>query len=537
MVVYHDRNLIINYIPRNLSDVDLSNLFGSVGTIKTCRIIRDRSSGSSFGFGFCEYEDAESAHRAIERFNGYRIEEKILKVSMAKLQGKLYQSSNLYVKKFPLSVTEEQLLTEFSRFGKVLQCRILRDRETDESKGSAYVLFENRSDAVNARNALDGCSWLNSSDGQPLSIKFATPPYRQPSFGNVSKLSNIRKAPTVHPNSSSVDCDQLAAQLLALQSRAGLSIDPYLASLSQPFIHDPAGVPQSAAIPGTFVQPPFVSQIQTSPQSALWTPEYVTPDPRAVNHASSPLTAAYISPCYLTPHQVLPNFWPTHPNSNTGSFCPTFANQFDGLMSAVHGFPLVTGLQSLFSSGGQFTNPGLQGITSDVTSVKGLRATKFEKLNSSSVYAYNIGYLMTEQRLWELFSRFGTVLSVSVPRDPKTNLTRNFGFVTFDNLQSAKNAIITLNGLTLDGRRLQVSFRKPKTTTHKVVNGNSMAIGTDVRTETDTVPLTSPVSKMHTDKVAYSPTELCTDTFTSLHLDEVSHALDSAIDHPSIVES
>ncbi|KAF8571050.1 hypothetical protein P879_01169 [Paragonimus westermani] len=536
MVVYHDRNLIINYIPRNLSDVDLSNLFSSVGTIKTCRIIRDRSSGSSFGFGFCEYEDAASAHRAIERFNGYRIEEKILKVSMAKLQGKLYQSSNLYVKKFPISVTEEQLLTEFSRFGKVLQCRILRDRETDESKGSAYVLFENRSDAVNARNALDGCCWPSSSDGQPLSIKFATPPYRQPSFGNASKLGNIRKTPTIYPNSSSVDCDQLAAQLLALQSRVGLSIDPYLA-LSQPLIHGPAGAPQNTTLPGTFIQPPFVSQMQTSPQSALWTPEYAPPDPRAVNNASSPLTAAYISPYYLTPHQVLPNFWPTHPNPSTGSFCPTFANQFDGLMSAVHGFPVVTGLQSLFPSSGQFPNPGLHGIASDLTSVKDLRTTKFEKLNSSSVYAYNIGYLMTEQRLWELFSRFGTVLSVSVPRDPKTNLTRNFGFVTFDSFQSAKNAIITLNGLTMDGRRLQVSFRKPKTANHKVGNGNSLVNGADARTDAKAVPLTSVISKVHTDKVTCSPTDLCTDMFSSLHLGDVSHALESAVDHPSIVES
>ncbi|VDP79114.1 unnamed protein product [Echinostoma caproni] len=471
MVVYHDRNLIINYIPRNVSDLDLSSLFSTVGTIKTCRIIRDRNSGSSFGFGFCEYEDAESAHRAIARFNGYRIADKVLKVSLAKLQGRLCQSSNLYVKNFPLTVTEEQLSTEFERFGKVIQCRILRDRDSDASKGSAYVLFENRSDAEAAKKSLDGMPWPGSSDGSLLAIKFATPPYRQPSNNApANKSGQVRKTDTVPNCFQGINYgDQLAAQLLALQSRSGFTCESLLTAPTHSYLHDSLYLPQGNGMLSSVTPSNLTAPNQTNPCNVLWPPDYVVHEGRPTITAPLPMASAYAPPYYISQYPWMLSQWSSVPSSVSPGFASTYPGVLEGFTNAVHGCPVFTGLSpSVFApqvtlNGGQNQNtrtPHTETVS------KRSKIQKSEKA-STSVYVYNIGNLMTNKELCDLFGRFGSISCVSIPRDPKTNFARNFGFVTFENFKSAASAVATMNGFLYAGRRLQVSFRKPRPVANK----------------------------------------------------------------------
>ncbi|KAA0196008.1 ELAV protein 2 [Fasciolopsis buskii] len=465
MVVYHDRNLIINYIPRNVSDVDLSSLFSTVGTIKTCRIIRDRNSGSSFGFGFCEYEDAESAHRAIARFNGYRIADKVLKVSLAKLQGRLCQSSNLYVKNFPLSLTEEQLSSEFERFGKVLQCRILRDRESDASKGSAYVLFENRSNAECAKKALDGAPWPGSTENSVLAIKFATPPYRQPS-NNAPQNKSIPTRKVDHTLSSFQGVnygDQLAAQILALQSRGGFGCESLLTTSNQPCLQDPMYLSQGSGMLGSVPPSGLAMQGQGNPCNILWPSEYVVSDGRPAITAPLQMASAYAPPYYISQYPWVMNQWSSLPSTISTGATSSYPGILEGFTNAVHGCPVFTGLSPVFSQPFNLngTQHGAMRTVHGEANNKRSKAQKSDKA-STSVYVYNIGNLMTNKELCDLFGRFGSISCVSIPRDPKTNYARNFGFVTFENFKSAANAVASMNGGLHAGRRLQVSFRKPK---------------------------------------------------------------------------
>ncbi|THD18311.1 ELAV protein 2 [Fasciola hepatica] len=485
MVVYHDRNLIINYIPRNVSDVDLSSLFSTVGTIKTCRIIRDRNSGSSFGFGFCEYEDAESAHRAIARFNGYRIADKVLKVSLAKLQGRLCQSSNLYVKNFPLTVTEEQLSNEFERFGKVLQCRILRDRDSDASKGSAYVLFENRSNAESAKKALDGMPWPGSTETSVLAIKFATPPYRQPSNATPQNRSNqARKADNISSCFQGVNYgDQLAAQLLALQSRGGFTCESLLTTPTQPYIHDPMYLSQGSSMLGSVPPSGLTAQGQPNPCNMIWPSDYLVSEGRPTLTSSLQMASQYAPPYYISQYPWMLNQWSSLPSNMSAGVTSSYPGILEGFTNAVHGCPIFTGLSPVFASpvtlnGGQ--NSNLRSAHSE-TNNKRPKVQKFDKA-STSVYVYNIGNLMTNKELCDLFGRFGSISCVSIPRDPKTNYARNFGFVTFESFKSAANAVATMNGGVHAGRRLQVSFRKPKPVAAKpscIVSSKIMENGTE----------------------------------------------------------
>ncbi|CAH8838252.1 unnamed protein product [Trichobilharzia szidati] len=494
MVVYHDRNLIINYIPTSITDADLTHLFSSVGPIKTCRIIRDRNSGSSFGFGFCEYEDSDSAHKAISRFNGYRIADKVLKVSLAKLQGRLSQSSNLYVKNFPVTLTEDNLTTEFGRFGRVVQCRILRDHETNVSKGSAYVLFENPSDAEAAKRSLDGRPWPGFPDIQVLSIKFATPPYRQ--SVNPSKSRNNFKRPFINQNFRT-DCfiDPLSTQL------------PSQNKTSAPEVYAPSG-PQLSFIPnnicsalansvqGSLLQSSNI-QPQLNPQGLLWSNDFSNAE------YQNPASALSVAPNYVTPYiysqQPYPNLW-LPLQQNYLSQIPLTAlctNQLESYGNSVQGCPIFTNVQNTFYPAPNQPKSNIPVKNSDMACRQPNELSYFgrpkpmktDKNESTSVYIYNIGN-MTEAQTYVLFSQFGPVVSVSIPKDYKTNTSRNFGFVTYSNFQSAQNAIDVMNGLLLSGRRLQVSFRQSKGRPIKfgTAVGNCRTVGKSVPKQKGEIP-------------------------------------------------
>lgn len=60
------------------------------------------------------------------------------------------------------------------------------------------------------------------------------------------------------------------------------------------------------------------------------------------------------------------------------------------------------------------------------------------------------------------FSNFGQVLSAKVFIDKNTNLSKCFGFVSYDNPVSANNAIQAMNGYQIGVKRLKVQLKKSK---------------------------------------------------------------------------
>lgn len=66
----------------------LGSLFAQVGNVTSAKIITDRDTGRSKGFGFVEMESGDSATEAINRFNGFEFEGRKLTVSEARPQEK-----------------------------------------------------------------------------------------------------------------------------------------------------------------------------------------------------------------------------------------------------------------------------------------------------------------------------------------------------------------------------------------------------------------------------------------------------------------
>ncbi|CAF1640722.1 unnamed protein product, partial [Didymodactylos carnosus] len=120
--------LIINYLPSSLRESDFYQLFTRLGPVKLCKLVTDRSTGHSMGYGFIEYATSEDAVKAIDKYNGYRIEHKTLKVSYAQpksggtlssgsssqTSGPMIKNANLYLTNLPEEYDEQTLERIFS---------------------------------------------------------------------------------------------------------------------------------------------------------------------------------------------------------------------------------------------------------------------------------------------------------------------------------------------------------------------------------------------------------------------------------------
>ncbi len=77
-------NLFVRNISYKATDQDLQELFEQIGAVKSAKIIMDRETQRSRGFGFVEMETAEDAERAIQELTGAELLDRPIDVSLAK---------------------------------------------------------------------------------------------------------------------------------------------------------------------------------------------------------------------------------------------------------------------------------------------------------------------------------------------------------------------------------------------------------------------------------------------------------------------
>jgi splicing factor 1 len=80
---FDETNLYIGYLPPYLDDDGLIRLFSGFGNIVTAKVMVDRATGLSKGFGFVKYANVEQANSATAGMNGYKLDGKTLVVRVA----------------------------------------------------------------------------------------------------------------------------------------------------------------------------------------------------------------------------------------------------------------------------------------------------------------------------------------------------------------------------------------------------------------------------------------------------------------------
>jgi len=77
-------NIYVGNLSYRMSDDDLRNAFSPFGEVSSARIIMDRDTGRSKGFGFVEMPDDGQAQEAISKLDGSDLEGRTVKVNVAR---------------------------------------------------------------------------------------------------------------------------------------------------------------------------------------------------------------------------------------------------------------------------------------------------------------------------------------------------------------------------------------------------------------------------------------------------------------------
>lgn len=69
----HYTNLFIFHIPNEMTNADLHALFSDCGPIVSVKIIADKITHRSLGYGFVRFKYPEDAEKAIQKYNGFKV--------------------------------------------------------------------------------------------------------------------------------------------------------------------------------------------------------------------------------------------------------------------------------------------------------------------------------------------------------------------------------------------------------------------------------------------------------------------------------
>ena len=75
--------LFVGGIPYAVGDEELAEFFAQAGTVVSAKVIMDKMTGRSRGFGFVEMSSEEEAKKAIEEFNGADVDGRKIVVNIA----------------------------------------------------------------------------------------------------------------------------------------------------------------------------------------------------------------------------------------------------------------------------------------------------------------------------------------------------------------------------------------------------------------------------------------------------------------------
>ncbi|GMJ02995.1 hypothetical protein like AT2G37220 [Hibiscus trionum] len=181
-----DLKLFVGNLPFTVDSAQLAGLFGSVGNVQMVEVIYDKVTGRSRGFGFVTMSTTEEVEAAAQQFNGYELEGRALRVNSGPPPprreefsprgarggggGATMGSSNrVYVGNLSWGVDDLALETLFSEQGKVVEAKVVYDRESGRSRGFGFVTYNSTEEVDSAIKTFDGVEL----DGRPIRVSVA----------------------------------------------------------------------------------------------------------------------------------------------------------------------------------------------------------------------------------------------------------------------------------------------------------------------------------------------------------------------------
>lgn len=169
------RTVFVLNIPLKVDEEDLLEFFTKAGKVRDIRLITDRVTGRSKGFGYIEFFDKASVPAGLA-LNGRQLKGQPIQVNPTQAEKNktmqptttvtTFLPTRLYVGSLHFNVTEEDIKETFKRFGEIDYINLHVDNDTGRAKGYAFVQFRRPEDTKRALSQSSGLEIL----GRPVKV-------------------------------------------------------------------------------------------------------------------------------------------------------------------------------------------------------------------------------------------------------------------------------------------------------------------------------------------------------------------------------
>ncbi|XP_063782904.1 CUGBP Elav-like family member 2 isoform X3 [Pseudophryne corroboree] len=495
--------MFVGQIPRSWSEKELKDLFEPYGAVYQINVLRDRSQNPPQSKGCCFVTfytrkaalEAQNALHNIKTLPGMHHPIQMKPADSEKSNA--VEDRKLFIGMVSKKCNENDIRVMFSPFGQIEECRILRGPDglsrvpssnMESSRASqhccAFVTFSTRAMAQNAIKAMhqsqtmEGCS-------SPIVVKFADTQKDKEQRRLQQQLAQQMQQLNTATWGNLTGLGGLTPQYLALLQQATSSSN--LGAFS--------GIQQMAGMNALQLQ-----NLATLAAAAAAAQTSATTNANPLSTTTSAL-GALTSPAH---HWFKPEL-PGSTNSSAGAAMNSLTSlgTLQGLAGATMGLNNINALAvAQMLSGMAALNGGLgaAGLTNGTAGTmdaltqaysgiqqyaaaalptlysqsllqqqsaagsqkEGLLFSSSQGPEGANLFIYHLPQEFGDQDILQMFMPFGNVISAKVFIDKQTNLSKCFGFVSYDNPVSAQAAIQAMNGFQIGMKRLKVQLKRSK---------------------------------------------------------------------------
>ncbi|XP_065130690.1 CUGBP Elav-like family member 2 isoform X7 [Paramisgurnus dabryanus] len=493
--------MFVGQIPRSWSEKELKELFEPYGAVYQINILRDRSQNPPQSKGCCFVTfytrkaalEAQNALHNIKTLTGMHHPIQMKPADSEKSNA--VEDRKLFIGMVSKKCNENDIRVMFSPFGQIEECRILRGPD-GLSRGCAFVTFSTRAMAQNAIKAMhqsqtmEGCS-------SPMVVKFADTQKDKEqrrlqqqlaqqmqqlnsasAWGSLTGLTGLTPqylavrghTHAATPTSSTASAAAALLQQATSSSNLGaFSGIQQMAGMNALQLQNLATLAAAAAAAQSSASPSTANALTSSTGSlgALASPAGSTANSSAGAMGSMGSLGSLGTLQGLAGATVGLN------NINALAGSVNIAHMLSG-MAALNGGLGSTGLSNgsagpmdaltqAYSGIQQYAAAALPTLYSQsLLQQQSAAGSQKEGPEGANLFIYHLPQEFGDQDILQMFMPFGNVVSAKVFIDKQTNLSKCFGFVSYDNPVSAQAAIQAMNGFQIGMKRLKVQLKRSK---------------------------------------------------------------------------
>ncbi|XP_049329778.1 CUGBP Elav-like family member 2 isoform X5 [Astyanax mexicanus] len=484
--------MFVGQIPRSWSEKELKELFEPYGAVYQINILRDRSQNPPQSKGCCFVTfytrkaalEAQNALHNIKTLTGMHHPIQMKPADSEKSNA--VEDRKLFIGMVSKKCNENDIRVMFSAFGQIEECRILRGPD-GLSRGCAFVTFSTRAMAQNAIKAMhqsqtmEGCS-------SPMVVKFADTQKDKEqrrlqqqlaqqmqqlnsasAWGSLTGLTGLTPQYLAvrghtHATTATSSAANAAAALLQ-QATSSSNLGAFsgiqqMAGMNALQLQNLATLAAAAAAAQSSASPSTASALTSSTGSlgALASPAGSTANSSAGAMSSlgslgtlQGLAGATVG---LNNINALAGSVNSMAALNGGLGSTALSNGSAGPMDA---------LTQAYSGIQQYAAAALPTLYSQsLLQQQSAAGSQKEGPEGANLFIYHLPQEFGDQDILQMFMPFGNVVSAKVFIDKQTNLSKCFGFVSYDNPVSAQAAIQAMNGFQIGMKRLKVQLKRSK---------------------------------------------------------------------------